>query len=753
MSSSSGSKDNNSATDAIAHPPRLNPFAFVSDTGLRFGMLVVFVLAASILYWGDVAAYLTGLEQGLDGCLQGDSMFLQEMFAFEAERIHALFSCLSGAFRLQLPFFLGGLTLLLVATLAFYALLPVWIGYRWRASALPDDLVPGLSQELRALVARAGLRRPPLFLWNPLGVVPAGLAYGAFGRHRLAMSGALVVQFTAEPAVFRATVLHELAHLRNGDVTQAMLAVAVWRAFLATSLPPYLYVSVVDSNAFAGAFGLFQLTAITAVVLLTRNAVLRAREFYADARVVTWEPTSQGLARALERLEQSDGWMRFGSVHPASARRLRLLERTDELFRFSTWDAFGLGAATGFLAIVAAVVVSVGVLLAIGTFEKLSIPHVVFILLVPSVLVVVLGVGTVVIVTWRSAFQAAMRGRHVTGVLRVSLAFAAGTGVTVVGRLLPLLSPEFTRFVALPTATALLVLLLATVLVPLMGGVLALYLAWFAAAAVAWLPVLLRRRQPGAIFAAGLVLTCLLALQFPLFAAWAAVIVGGVGEGGANRLAATVWRLALIGSSYPASLIVWPSMIVLWAWPLAPALLAGRYGGAGVGGWAWLDPLPSEVKLPLTPLHPRRAALIGILGGLACGLVLSWIGQSLPAGWVRAVTTSNDAVPAHIRMMLVAIAAQPPLAALTVLLVPRLRTVHALFAVNVAGLVMAGAIWCHMLAQGSWTGVGPLPVLRFMFPAVVIGGVVLALPVALLVQGLQDLSREGATRLHIRHAA
>jgi Zn-dependent protease with chaperone function len=728
-------------------------FAFISDTGLRFGLLVVFVLAAGILYWGDIAAYLTGTEQALDRCLQGDPIVLREMLELETGRMRIVASCLSGILRLQTPFFLGGLALLLVAALVVYAMLPAWIGYRWRASVLPDDLVPGLSQELRALVAHAGLRRPPLFLWNPLGVVPAGLTYGAFGRHRLALSGALVAQFIAEPAMFRATVLHELAHLRNGDVALTMLAVAVWRAFVATALPPYLYVSVMGSSAFEGAFGLFRLIAITSVVLLTRNAVLRARELYADARVVAWEQTSQGLARALERLAPADGGLRFGSVHPTSARRLRLLEQTDELFLFGAWDAFGLGAATGFLAIVASVAVNVGIMLAIGTPEKISIPYVVLMLVLPSAVAAVLGVGAAATVTWRSAFQAAMRGRRVQGVLRVSIAFAAGAGVTVAVFMLPLLSPDSLRFVALPAATTLLFLLLAAALILLLGGVLALHLAWVAAGTTAWLPVLLRRRRPGLAFAAGVGLTCLLAIQFPLFAVWIGVVVADAGESGVAGLTVIVWRLALIGSTFPANLIVWPTIVVLWAWPLAPALLAGRRGSVETGGWAWLKPPSGGAKLPLSPLRPRRAALIGLLGGLACGLALNRIGQSLPADWAGAVTTSDGASPAHFRMMLAAMVAQPPLAALTGLLVPRLRAVHALFAANLAGLVMAAAIWCHMLDQGSWTALGSLPVLKLLFPTVVIGGAVLALPAALLVQGLQDLGRRCGAHLHVRRSS
>jgi beta-lactamase regulating signal transducer with metallopeptidase domain len=41
-------------------------------------------------------------------------------------------------------------------------------------------------------------------------------------------------------ARFRTVVLHELAHVRNGDVTVAYVTVTVWRAFVPLVLLPYV---------------------------------------------------------------------------------------------------------------------------------------------------------------------------------------------------------------------------------------------------------------------------------------------------------------------------------------------------------------------------------------------------------------------------------------------------------------------------------------------------------------------------------
>jgi len=85
--------------------------------------------------------------------------------------------------------------------------------------------------------------------------------------------------------VFRAIMRHELAHLRNGDIDKTYFSVAIWWAFVITALVPFAASFV---RPFAVSFIFQDLTlylniilrvlALTALVLLMRNAVLRARE-------------------------------------------------------------------------------------------------------------------------------------------------------------------------------------------------------------------------------------------------------------------------------------------------------------------------------------------------------------------------------------------------------------------------------------------------------------------------------------------
>jgi Zn-dependent protease with chaperone function len=46
----------------------------------------------------------------------------------------------------------------------------------------------------------------------------------------------MVLQHQTNPGAFAAIMLHELAHLRNGDVALTYLSMSVWWAYLITAL-------------------------------------------------------------------------------------------------------------------------------------------------------------------------------------------------------------------------------------------------------------------------------------------------------------------------------------------------------------------------------------------------------------------------------------------------------------------------------------------------------------------------------------
>jgi len=257
----------------------------------------------------------------------------------------------------------SSLGLLALVTLLLFALQPGWL--RRRKGLVPLETLPlpdsaALRDELRALVGIAGLDWAPRFLIDPANPRPAGRAFGGLGPRQVALSAGLVVQLRHAPHKFRAVVLHELAHIRNGDVTITYVTIAVWRAFaLVTVLPaltnlvdPALVTAQPLRNPYRvgwtlvfrqlGNLGWFFLV-LTALVYLSRTAVLRAREGYADARAAQWLGTG-ALREVLAASAEPDG-TRWWHTHPRRWARVRLLDQPELLLRPGFWENFTAGFA------------------------------------------------------------------------------------------------------------------------------------------------------------------------------------------------------------------------------------------------------------------------------------------------------------------------------------------------------------------------------------------------------------------------
>src|SRR5262249_16305486 len=127
------------------------------------------------------------------------------------------------------------------------------------------------------------------------------------------------------------------------------LALSIWWAFLATGLFPALIIEFPRLAWPEFALSLFNLTLYTLLILLTLTALMRARELYADARSFIWHEDLDGLTTLLHMLKPVPRWRLLFSPHPAPSRRQQLVEKTDEMFRFGTWEAFGVGLASTFM--------------------------------------------------------------------------------------------------------------------------------------------------------------------------------------------------------------------------------------------------------------------------------------------------------------------------------------------------------------------------------------------------------------------
>ncbi|MEU0156395.1 M48 family metalloprotease [Micromonospora fulviviridis] len=344
----------------------------MTGTTLRFVALVIAVLgtatyAFSSLYYllperaaaGGVTyarcteAYRHALpapDVDLDGYVAASERAQQEMVR-----------CLAPFEQAQAMWVLAGLAVLLAVATVLFLTTPGWIRRRGRLVEITSDRFPRLHAELVRLSTIGGLPGPPTFLLDPAAGSPGGLAFGRTGGYSVRINAGLVPLSVTDPGVFRAVVLHELAHLRNRDVDLAYAAVALWRAFAAVALVPLvvmlLYPTMVadgrapwDTPGYGSTLVHVGGRAVlfVAVAYLARNAVLRAREMYADSRVAEFG-AAVDLHRAVTLTatpRAGRSWLRRFGVHPTVAARLAAIEDPARRHRPGFGEHFLAGLTT-----------------------------------------------------------------------------------------------------------------------------------------------------------------------------------------------------------------------------------------------------------------------------------------------------------------------------------------------------------------------------------------------------------------------
>ncbi len=87
---------------------------------------------------------------------------------------------------------------------------------------------------------------------------------------------------------------------------------------------------------------------LTGVVVLTRNAILRVRETYADARAAVCEGPDGALREVMKKLTPTGPrWLTRIGTHPHRDDRLAAIRNSDVLVRPRLWELFVVGVATG----------------------------------------------------------------------------------------------------------------------------------------------------------------------------------------------------------------------------------------------------------------------------------------------------------------------------------------------------------------------------------------------------------------------
>jgi Zn-dependent protease with chaperone function len=622
-----------------------------------------------------------------------------------AGRAHAFTSCMSTVTHPKGYWMMAGVAGLALLAFVLYAATPLWKIRRDRLVPFRADDDPDVLAELHDLCRRAGLERTPAFVWDPLDRAVSGLAFGALGRNRVRLAGGLVTKRYTDPDVFAAVVLHELAHIRNRDVSRFYLTVAIWNAFLlAAVLPLVIALATGDGRTFFDVG--WRLVVLTGFVYLTRNAVLRTRELYADVRADATGAVGIRRLVGADASPRDHRLRRLLRLHPSGTSRAATITDTDSLFTIGAGEAVGAG-------IVMALVFHE--LVTLLTFFHPD-PD-------PTIWLAALGVaplvvGIVGLEIWRAAFRATIRDMPIRGVWTAGLGLAAGA-----------LLGEALSFDQLGSVTGSRDPV-AEIVRTLGGGV---------------------QSQPGivssAAFGSGAVWVVILVCSMVAFAWWIAAGAsvwlrrGACGAprraAAAGYVAATVVLTVWLGVFYLSYEVVWPAHLLLRAFTqlIVDAARAGAWIGFEpffrvvtdtsilyfASKWfvipalavvvcfplaaalVYRTPRPTSSEAFLDPAEPAAPAgvalriLPAILVGVAAGAAVWLALVALRAGvhsWegIDRRTTGGFALAFLYWMILVALAGQVIAACVGAVIAPAARVFHGALAGLIAGLIGAAAL-------------------------------------------------------------
>jgi Peptidase family M48 len=384
-----------------------DPDLLPSGTSLRFAVLVLAIVAST----GSVYAHLSVIarpaaDAAARRCLAAGPSSVDATPTITANP----FGCVDRYAPSLALWSAVGITLVLLASALVYALTPWgirnlsrpgtpfyrdartrrWVARRpwWipggRSQRLPelnrtDALQGAIACRLGQLSGRIGLKQAPAGLLNVNADDTDARAFGGRRRSFVLLHLGLLAQFRTDRPAFDATILHELAHLRNSDSRSTYATLAAWRVFVVLVLVPYV-ISLIAPGVIrdpfrASAYRLASSTpdprigaailTLTALVFLASRAVMRAREAHADCTAALYD--GGALRTAISAAAESPGRFDradFTRYHPGWGRRLQDLDTPARLIAAGTLTMFTLGVGTSLL------VVNTGFNVALGALDS-----------------------------------------------------------------------------------------------------------------------------------------------------------------------------------------------------------------------------------------------------------------------------------------------------------------------------------------------------------------------------------------------
>ena len=218
-----------------------------------------------------------------------------------------------------------------------------------RAQELGPDRAPRIHAMVEEMAHRAAIPKPKLYLIPE--AQPNAFATGRNPEHGVVAVTSGLLQLLDERQV-RGVIAHELAHIKNRDILVAtvasVLAATIGYAANVLSFAAF-FGRTDDEEAGSGAGGLLAALVAPIAATLVQLGVSRSREYLADATGARIAQDPEGLASALERLDQTarlvpaevapataslfivnplaggEGLMHLFSTHPPMRERVRRL--------------------------------------------------------------------------------------------------------------------------------------------------------------------------------------------------------------------------------------------------------------------------------------------------------------------------------------------------------------------------------------------------------------------------------------------
>jgi Zn-dependent protease with chaperone function len=702
------------------HPkPRLNPFAFPSDTEFRFVMLIAATISASFLIYNflytafpdNLKTYTTRVIWCSHTTYSGSSLSNLESF------LNAYSQCIAPTYLVLAAWVGLGVALLFSVAAAIYWLLPRW--KIWRDGLRPLEISntpPGMMAYLAELCRQAELRRFPVFLLNPYSSAASGVAFGRLGGYYVVLHAGLIQLFQNDRPFFRAVLLHELAHIRNGDINKTYFTISIVWSFSLTAFLPWIVSQFLYQLSFQGVVDKFTLgwpvLLLTAVIYLIRNAILRSRELYADVRASEWDRPDGALGRVLGTLSPRKGrrLRRILRTHPNPDRRQHLLQDTSSLFRLGFWDAFAAGL------IVTGVLSNVNWLLIL--FYNNSLQEIAPGLVGAPLLVGIVGLGM-----WRAIFARRASGQAPPRFIAVTFGLLSGL---LLGQPLTILANiygfgyftdlGYTNSISLSTAfSSTREFLLAQLIAPkqftvsifftqlasiaIVSAILLVLLygllRWMRACFAAWLEVALLGPSPRRIYWIGFAITSIVL----------GIALGELSYNAANfqgvlavpELLQPLQQAFQLPTQNPIIIdtyfifynlmsdpLITVAFICLWAYPLATWFWRKRASSIYASKWAFLDKSSQSWLMnppSQAPFRLRLALILGLAGGAAYCIIL----------YIFFVSLNMD-LSIHTDIAPLAGLLQGGITAIVAVSVRRLPVFHCLFTAFVAGCLMCAGL-------------------------------------------------------------